>query len=68
MVESTRQAITDFLAQKRIAVVGASRNAKDFNTGLLRDLRRHGYDAVPVNPNATEIEGARCFPRVQRSS
>ncbi len=65
MPETARQTIADFLAQKRIAVVGASRDPKDFNGAMFRTLRERGYDAVPVNPNATEIDGARCFARVQ---
>ncbi len=65
MPESPQQVISDFLAQKRIAVVGASRNPRDFNASMFRTLREHGYDAVPVNPNATEIEGVPCYARVQ---
>jgi predicted CoA-binding protein len=65
MPETVRQTISDFLAQKRIAVAGASRNPKDFNTLLFHDLRQHGYDAVPVNPNAKEIDGVPCYARVQ---
>jgi hypothetical protein len=63
--ESARQAIADFLAQKRIALIGASRNPRDFNATMFRDLRRHGYDVVPVNPNAKEIDGVPCYERVQ---
>ncbi len=65
MPESTRQTISAFLAQKRIAVVGASRNRTDFNASMFRTLRERGYDAVPVNPNATEIDGVRCYARLQ---
>jgi uncharacterized protein len=65
MPESPREVISDFLAQKRIAVVGASRNPKDFNASMFRTLRERGYDAVPVNPNATEIDGLRCYARLQ---
>jgi uncharacterized protein len=65
MSETARQAISDFLAQKRIAVAGASRNPKNFNTLLFHDLRQRGYDAVPVNPNAKEIDGVPCFAHVQ---
>ena len=57
--------IQDFLAQKRIAVVGASRNPKDFNAALFREFATRGYDVVPVNPNAKEIEGRPCFDSVQ---
>ncbi|MGE5646637.1 MAG: CoA-binding protein [Acidobacteriota bacterium] len=65
MPETTRQAIDGFLAQKRIALVGASRNPRDFNTCLFRDLRKQGYDVVPVNPAAKEIEGVPCYDSVQ---
>ena len=57
--------IQDFLAQKRVAVVGVSRNSKDFNTRLFLSLREMGYDAVPVNPKASEVIGLRCYDCVQ---
>ncbi len=60
-----RALIDDFLGARRLAVVGVSRNPRDFNTALLREFLRRGYDAVPVNPNATQIEGCACFARVQ---
>ena len=53
--------IQDFLAQKRIAVVGVSRDLKDFSRGLLRSLREHGYDAVAVNPALTSADDTACF-------
>jgi predicted CoA-binding protein len=60
-----RTLIDDFLSAKRVAVVGVSRNPRDFNTGLLREFLRRGYDAVPVNPHASQIEGRPCFARIQ---
>ncbi len=62
---TTREAIDDFLKQKRVAVVGVSHDEKDFTRALFREFGQRGYDVVPVNPNAGEIEGRRCFPRVQ---
>jgi hypothetical protein len=59
-----RQVIDDFLAQKRIAVVGVSRKAGDFTRRLFDELVRRGYTAIPVNPNCAEIDGQRCFARV----
>jgi predicted CoA-binding protein len=32
---------------------------------VFRELVRRGYDVVPVNPAMTEVEGRRCYPRVQ---
>ncbi len=61
---STRQNIDAFLAAKRIAVVGVSRNPRDFSRALWTELRKRGYDLVPVNPNAAEIDGQKCYARV----
>ena len=49
---SSMAAVQDFLAQKRIAVVGVSHDPKDFSRRLLRTLRERGYDAVAVNPDS----------------
>jgi predicted CoA-binding protein len=57
--------IEDFLAQKRIAIVGLSRDDKHFSGMLFEELSGRGYDMVPVNPHTTEIRGRRCFARLQ---
>jgi uncharacterized protein len=59
------EVIEDFLAQKRIAMVGVSRDPKHFSVYLFKELCRRGYDMVPVHPQATEIFGHRSFARVQ---
>lgn len=59
-----RQAIDDFLAQKRIAVIGVSRNPRDFTRMMFNEFLRRGYDALPVNPNAGEIGGRRAYASV----
>jgi uncharacterized protein len=60
-----RDAGREFLARKRFALVGASREEKSFSRNVLRELLRRGYEVVPVNPAVAEMEGRRCFPRVQ---
>jgi len=65
MMKTTREDIEDFLAQKRLAMVGVARNPKDFSRGLFRDLCRRGYDMVPVNPMMSELDGQPCYSRVQ---
>jgi len=57
----------DFLACRRVALVGLSRNPKDLSRGVARELLRRGYDIAPVNPGATgaEIEGRPAFARLQ---
>jgi len=59
------ETIENFLAQKRIAMAGISRDPASFSVTLFEELCRRGYDVVPVNPNAAEICGRRSFPRVQ---
>jgi uncharacterized protein len=59
------ETIEDFLAQKRIAMVGISREPKSFSVMLFEELCRRGYDVVPVNPNAPSVLGRTCFARVQ---
>lgn len=57
--------IEDFLGQKRIAMVGVSRDPANFSVKLFEELTRRGYDVVPVNPNTTELQGRRCLAHVQ---
>ena len=59
---TSRQQIDDFLAQKRFAFVGVSREPKDFSRALFREFRSRGYQPVPVHPEVDEIEGQRCYP------
>jgi predicted CoA-binding protein len=55
----------EFLAQKRLALVGVSRDPKDFSRVVFRELRKRGYDLVPVNPAGGEIEGCPAVARCQ---
>lgn len=64
-LHSSLEMIEDFLAQKRIAMIGVSRDAKHFSMALFEELCRRGYDVVPVNPAAPSITGRHCFARVQ---
>jgi predicted CoA-binding protein len=65
MRPSSLESARAFLAARRIAVVGVSRDEKDFSRMVFRELARRGHDVVPVNPALAEAEGRRCFPRVQ---
>lgn len=59
--------INDFLAQKRIAVAGVSRNKSDHPVGNLiyQRLKSTGHDVFPVNPHMQTFEGDRCYPELQ---
>lgn len=62
---TTLAEIREFLTQKRIALVGISRNSKDLSRMLFHDMEQRGYDMVPVNPFIEDIEGTKSFARVQ---
>lgn len=62
---TTINEVSNFLALRRIAFVGLSRNSKDFSRTLFREMCKRGYDMVPVNPAANELEDRRCFVRLQ---
>ena len=63
-MQDMREAAGEFLAQKRIAVAGVSRDEKQAANAIYRRLRKEGYEVVPVNPKAEEVEGDRCWPSV----
>lgn len=65
MPTHTMNDIREFLALHRIAMPGVSRNPKDFSRTLFTELRRRGYDVVPVNPAVGEIDGVPCFRSVR---
>jgi predicted CoA-binding protein len=46
---------------KRVAVIGASSDARKFGNRAVRTFLRRGYEVLPVNPNETTIEGLRAW-------
>jgi predicted CoA-binding protein len=50
MTMNTAQAAQRFLTHRRIAVVGVSRDPRDFSRTVVAELTRRGYDVVAVNP------------------
>jgi uncharacterized protein len=60
----TLNEIQQFLAPKKLAVAGASRDPKKFGGILIKDLKERGFDLYPVNPNAEEIQGIKCYKSV----
>jgi predicted CoA-binding protein len=62
-METIKKAATDFLAHKRIAVTGVSRNPEGHGSNVVyKRLRDRGYEIFAVNPNAETIEGDRAYP------
>jgi predicted CoA-binding protein len=63
---SVKEAAAAFLANKRVAVIGVSRNPKGHGRNVVyRRLRERGYEVFAVNPNANEVEGDRCYKDLQ---
>ena len=53
-----KEAASEFLAQRRVAVTGVSRYPKSHGSNTVyRRLRERGYRVFAVNPNANEVEG-----------
>jgi len=56
------QSVATFLHLRRIAVAGVSRSPQQAANAIFRKLKASGYDVAPINPNASELEGTRCYP------
>ena len=55
-------ATADFLAQRRIAVAGVSRDASTHGgNAIYRRFKARGYTVFAVNPNAETVEGDRAY-------
>lgn len=59
-----RANVQGFLSARRVALVGHSRDSKDFSRRLDDELRGRGYDVVPVHPDGGERDGRTCFRTV----
>jgi len=59
--------VNDFLAQKRIAVAGVSRDDSHHPSANLiyRRLKSTGHEVFAVNPNLQTFDGERCYPDLQ---
>jgi len=57
-----KEAASEFLAQRRVAVTGVSREPGSHGGNVVyKRLRERGYDVFAVNPNADEVEGDTCY-------
>jgi uncharacterized protein len=59
---SIKEAASEFLTHKRIAVTGVSRNPGNHGSNVVyQRLRDRGYEVFAVNPNADRVEGDACY-------
>ena len=58
-----KDAATNFLATKRIAVTGVSRNPQGHGGNVVyKRLQERGYEVFAVNPNAENVGEDRAYP------
>ncbi len=60
MITAPKQVAT-FLQGKRFAVAGVSRQPGQAANAVFRKLKSAGYEVYPINPKASEVEGATCY-------
>ena len=58
-VRSAREILAE---STTIAVVGASRDPSKVAHTVPRQMLRHGWNVIPVNPHMDELWGVRCYP------
>ena len=61
---TSEKLVDEFLAQKKIAVIGVSRKKTKFGNAIYRELKQKGYNVFPINPNMTAFEYDTCYPNL----
>ena len=65
-MSTIKEAASEFLANKRIAVTGVSRKPENHGSNVVyKRLRERGYQVFAVNPNADEVEGDPSYHNLQ---
>lgn len=57
--------IRQFMAPKKMAVVGASRNPRKFGGSVIKELKDKSFELYPVNPHTDEIQGLKCYRTIE---
>jgi len=63
-MDKTPESVTAFLRGRRFAVAGVSRQPGQAANVVFRKLRDAGYEVLPINPRASEVEGVTCYSSV----
>jgi len=61
-MSTLKEAVKDFLSQKRIAVAGVSGTRDIQANRIYRKFCEAGYQVFAVNPKAETVEGDPCYP------
>jgi len=57
--------VLEFLSSSRIAIAGVSHDQAQPANAIYRKLKEAGHQVFAVNPNASELEGDRCYPSLR---
>jgi predicted CoA-binding protein len=65
-MQTMKEAASEFLAKKRVAVTGVSRKPQGHGSNVVyQRLRQRGYQVFAVNPNTDNVEGDPCYHDLQ---
>jgi uncharacterized protein len=54
--------VNEFIAQKTIALVGVSQNKRKFGNSIHNELKKKGFEILPVHPKLEDVAGDKCYP------
>jgi uncharacterized protein len=61
-MQKMKEAASEFLDKKRVAVTGVSRKPQGHGSNVVyQRLQQRGYQVFAVNPNADNVEGDPCY-------
>lgn len=63
-MKATRASIESFLATRKLAVAGVSRDQKKFGYIVFKTLTEKGFEIFPINPSTDMIASTPCFRNV----
>lgn len=64
-MSTLRERVDDFMSHPRIAVAGVARDGQKIGNAIYKRFRDAGFKVYPINPNADEVEGTRCYHSVR---
>nr|WP_319400629.1 CoA-binding protein [uncultured Carboxylicivirga sp.] len=62
----TLDQINSFFQADSIAIAGVSRSEKKFGRVVFTELKKSGYNVIPINPSISEIDGQTCYPNINK--
>jgi predicted CoA-binding protein len=62
---TSKSLVEDFLSQRKLAIIGVSRNGRKFGNVIFKELSAKGYKILPINPNTKRIGDVHCYPSLK---